>query len=169
MSAEAARGKVRRPWRPRDPRVASGARIPRSPPPHSSPPCSRCWCRGPACSCCSRLWHRRGCRCAPRPCATGKVSSDWARMTRFLSPGTSSIPPPPHCQAAPSLRAHHCSTHLGLQHVLSQASSSFPTIPSLPKIAPACHPRFIHSLMSRMNTFLRSSSFIYTDPHLLKA
>lgn len=40
---------------------------------------------------------------------------------------------------------------------------------SYPKLPLACHPRFIHSLISRVNTFLRSSGFINTDPHLLKA
>lgn len=157
-SAEAARGKVWQPWRPRDLRVASGARVPRCPPPHSSPPCSRCWCLDPACSCCSRLWHRRGCRCAPRPCATGKVSSDWGGgMTRFLSPGTSSIP---HCQAVPSLRAHHCSTHLGLQRVFSKASSSFSPIPSLPKIAPCVSPQ-IHSFFDLEDEYFPSLPQFY--------
>lgn len=128
-SAEAARGTVWRPWRPRDPRVASGARVPRCPPPHSSPPCSRCWCRGPACSCCSHLWHRRGYRCVPRPCATGKVSSDWAGMTRFLSPGTSSnssLPGSPQSQC-PSLFNPLGTPACLVQSLIIIFANSFPT------------------------------------------
>lgn len=41
----------------------------------------------------------------------------------------------PHCQPTPSLRTHHRSPLLELQHVLSKAVS-FPPTPSLPRIAP---------------------------------
>ena len=63
-----------RPWRSRSPGTGAGPCGPRCHPPPSSPRCSRCWCLGLACSCCSRLWRPRASRCGPRPCATGKVS-----------------------------------------------------------------------------------------------
>lgn len=151
-SAEAARGKVSRPWRPRGPRVASGAPVPRCPPPHSSPPCSRCWCRAHACSCCSRLWRPRGCLCAPRPCATGKVSRGGAGMARFLSPQTpgsqlsSLTASQPHHPCPPSFSPLGAPACLVQSRIIS--ANSFPTQNRpLP-----CYPRSIHSLVSRVNT-----------------
>ncbi|XP_074201985.1 rhomboid domain-containing protein 2 isoform X2 [Camelus bactrianus] len=61
-----------RPWRSRSPGPGAGPCGPRCHPPPSSPRCSRCWCPGPACSCCSRPWRPRASRYGPRPCATGK-------------------------------------------------------------------------------------------------
>lgn len=136
-SAEAARGKVPWPWRPRGLRVASGARVPRCLPPRSSPPCSRCWCRVPACSCYSRLWRPRSCLCAPRPCATGKVSRGWAGMARLLIPGT---PPSLRAASLPANPQPPCLSHfspLGTPACLAQSLiTSFLPILSLPQIAP---------------------------------
>ena len=63
-----------RPWRSRSRATGAGPCGPRCRPPPSSPRCSRCWCPGPVCSCCSSPWRPRASRCGPRPCATGKVS-----------------------------------------------------------------------------------------------
>ena len=90
-----------RPWWSRSPGLGAGPCVPRCHPPPSSPRCSRCWCPGPACSCCSRPWRPRASRCGPRPCATGKVS----KQGRGRAAGPALFLPPLSALPVPEPRA----------------------------------------------------------------
>ncbi|XP_074201986.1 rhomboid domain-containing protein 2 isoform X3 [Camelus bactrianus] len=152
-----------RPWRSRSPGPGAGPCGPRCHPPPSSPRCSRCWCPGPACSCCSRPWRPRASRYGPRPCATGKVAlkldqkfpfSLMRRISMFKYISGSSaerraahsrkLNPVPGSYPTQSGHPHLSPNHpvAQMQHASGQKALSWPAstpghMPSLPPYQPA--------------------------------